>query len=184
MWPAARWVPLLSEGTSIQDNLRVNERIRVSEVRLIDQNGGQAGIVSRDEALQRAQEAGLDLVEVAPTAAPPVCKLLDWGKFKYQQRKRSHHAEAKRHQTQVKEIRLTPKTEAHDLQIKLQRARVFLQRRDKVLINMRFRGREMFHIDLGRAMLERIGRELEDVAKVEQTSRMEGRRLTMTLAPR
>jgi translation initiation factor IF-3 len=171
-------------STLIQDNLRVNERIRVSEVRLIDANGEQVGIISRDDALRRAQEAGLDLVEVAPTAKPPVCKLLDWGKFKYQQKKRSHQAEAKRHQTQVKEIRLTPKTEEHDLRIKLEKAREFLQRRDKVFVNMRFRGREMFHVDLGRAMLERISRELEDIAKVEQTSRMEGRRLTMTLSPR
>ena len=153
-------------------------------MRLIDQNGEQVGIVSREEALRRAQEVGLDLVEVAPTATPPVCKLLDWGKYKYQQRKRSHHAEAKRHHTQVKEIRLTPKTEEHDLKIKIQRARTFLERRDKVLFSMRFRGREMDHVDLGQAMLKRISEELEDIAKVEQASRMEGRRLTMTLAPK
>lgn len=171
-------------GTLIQNDLRVNERIRVSEVRLIDANGDQVGIISRDDALRHAQEAGLDLVEVAPTARPPVCKLLDWGKHKYQQKKRSHQAETKKHQTHIKEIRLTPKTEEHDLLIKLAKAREFLGRRDKVLINMRFRGREMFHVELGRAMLDRIGVELEDIAKVEQTSRMEGRRLTMTLAPR
>jgi translation initiation factor IF-3 len=142
------------------------------------------GIVSRDEALRQAQEAGLDLVEVAPTARPPVCKIIDWGKFKYEQKKRSHQAEAKRHQTQIKEIRLTPKTEEHDLLIKVERAREFLQRRDKVLVNMRFRGRELYHLDLGQALLDRIGKALEDIARVEQTSRQEGRRLTMTLVPK
>jgi translation initiation factor IF-3 len=153
-------------------------------VRLIDAEGAQVGVVPREDALRRAQEAGVDLVEVAPDARPPVCKLMDWGKFKYRQKKRSHHAEVKKHQTQIKEIRLTPKTEAHDLEIKLGRAREFLLRRDKVFINMRFRGREMSHADLGQALLDRIGKALEDVAKVEQSSRLEGRRLTMTLAPK
>lgn len=152
-------------------------------MRLIDQDGKQIGIVSREEALRRAQEVGLDLVEVAPNATPPVCKLLDWGKYKYLQKKRQH-AEAKRHHPQLKEIRLTPKTEEHDLKIKIQRARTFLERRDKVLFNIRFRGREMTHVDLGEAMLERIKKELEDIAKVEQNARLEGRRLTMTLAPK
>ena len=174
----------MSEGTPIQDELRVNERIRVSEVRLIDAEGQQVGIVAREEALKRAQEAGLDLVEVAPLAKPPVCKLMDWGKHKYEQKKRSHQAEVKKHHTHLKEIRLTPKTEEHDLRIKLDKARDFLQRRDKVVINMRFRGREMFHLELGHEMLKRISAELEDVAKVEHTSHIEGRRLTMTLAPK
>lgn len=169
---------------AIHENLRVNDRITASEVRLVDEQGRQTGIVPLEEALQRAREAGVDLVEVAPDANPPVCKMLDYGKVKYRQKKRSHQAETKRHQTHLKEIRLTPKTEEHDLKIKLERARKFLQRRDKVFINMRFRGREMSHADLGRTMLERIGKELEDIAKVEQTSRLEGRRMTMTLAPK
>lgn len=153
-------------------------------MRLIDAEGQQVGVVPREEALRRALEAAMDLVEVAPDAKPPVCKLLDWGKFKYRQKKHSHQAEVKKHQTQIKEIRLTPKTEEHDLEIRLQRAREFLLRRDKVFINMRFRGREMFHADLGQALMDRMVKALEDVAKVEQASRMEGRRLTMTLAPK
>lgn len=169
---------------TIRNNHRTNEAIKASHVRLIDQDGTQLGVLTREEALTRAQDAGVDLVEVAPESDPPVCKLIDWGKHKYRQKKRQHQHEAKRHLTQVKEIRLTPKTDEHDLKIKLDRARAFLARRDKVFINVRFRGRELTHIELGRQMLERIGKELEDVARVEQTSRMEGRRLTMTLAPK
>lgn len=136
------------------------------------------------EAMDRAQQAGLDLVEVAPQASPPVCRIMDYGKYMYAQRKKEQKSKAKRHETELKEVRIkTPKIGVHDLQIKVDRARKFLQRGDRVQFSLRFRGRELAHIDEGQRVFERIREQLADVSKVEQEYRREGRRITMSLAP-
>jgi translation initiation factor IF-3 len=142
------------------------------------------GVIPTQEALTLAQEAGLDLVEVAPNERPPVCRILDYGKFKYEQKKKQQKS-AKTHQTQLKEIRLRPKTGDHDIQFKMKRARDFLQDRDKVKLNVFFRGRENAHHDRGREILEAIIQDLDDVAKVEKPPGMEGgRNMTAVLAPK
>jgi translation initiation factor IF-3 len=140
--------------------------------------------VVTDDARRMAVERGLDLVEVAPEASPPVCKLLDYGKFKYQLKKKSHQAKRKQHKQQIKELRLRPITEEHDLQTKIKHARDFLSKGDKVLVNMVFRGREVVHRDIGSGMLNRMIKELEDVGKVEKGVTTEGPRLTLTLTPK
>lgn len=137
-----------------------------------------------DDAMTLAQEAELDLVEVAPKAEPPVCRIMDYGKYKYELKKRSVEAKKKTHQVKTKELRLRPKTDEHDLMTKVEHARAFLEHRHKVVVNMLFRGREMAHIELGREMIMRFATELEEIAKVEQAPRMEGRRLSLTLAPK
>jgi len=165
--------------------LRVNERIRTSEVRLIEEDGKQIGVIPTEEALSRAREAGVDLVEVAPEAKPPVCRLMDYGKFKYQQKKRQHLSRQKQHLVQIKYLRLGPKIDPHDLQTKLKKAREFLERKDKVVLNMRFRRqRELAHTDLARDILARVAQELEDVAKVEKMPTLTGRTMSMTLVPK
>jgi translation initiation factor IF-3 len=164
--------------------LRTNERIRISPIRLIDQNDDQIGIVEVKQAQSMAREAGLDLVEVAPMAKPPVCRIMDYGKFKYAQRKKDKQSKAKRHETELKEIRIkTPKIGEHDLEIKVSRARKFIERGDRVQFSLRFRGRELAHIDEGQKVFQRIIGELDDISKVIQPFRREGRRITMTLAP-
>jgi translation initiation factor IF-3 len=168
----------------IPQNLRVNEQIKISPVRLIDESGAQVGVVDTEDARERAVAAGLDLVEVAPNARPPVCRILDYGKFKYKQKKRSQQAKHRQHHTVIKEIRLKPKIDEHDLDFKMKNARRFLEHNDKVLLNMRFRGREMLHLDLGRALLNHCVEVLGDVAKVEQPSKLEGRRMAVLLAPK
>ena len=168
---------------AIPKDLRVNERIRAKEVRLIDENGQQLGVVSLSEALQIARERNTDLVEVAPTAVPPVCRLLDYGKFKYEQTKRER--EARRHQKVVllKEIRLRPKIDEHDIGFKMRMAQRFLQEGSKVKFTVIFRGREVTHPQLGRQVLEKVTSQLRDVATVEKPLAMEGRNLTLILAP-
>ena len=163
---------------------RLNEQIRLSPIRVVDQNGQMLGVIPTAEALQIAREAGLDLVEVAPNERPPVCRILDYGKFKYEQKKRTQKSQ-KSHQTQVKEIRLRPKTGDHDIEFKMKRAREFLAEKDKVKLNVQFRGRENAHHERGREMLHEIIAALEDVAKVEKTPSMEGgRNMTAVLAPK
>jgi translation initiation factor IF-3 len=152
-------------------------------VRLIDEEGTQVGIVSVREALQLAEERGLDLVEVAPNAVPPVCRLLDYGKFRYEQSKKEREAHRNQKQADLKQLRLMPKTGDHDLEVKAKRARQFLMSGDKVKFNVRFRGREMAHPDIGRKMLEQIAESLRDIAVVEQKPLMEGRVLSLLLAP-
>ncbi len=151
----------------------MNERIRVREVRLIDAEGRQVGVVLTDEARRMAQEAGKDLVEVAPDARPPVCKIMDYGKYKYEQKKKSQGQ--KKTIVRRKEIKLRPKTEEHDFTVKVNHARRFLEKGHKVLVTMVFRGRESIHIDLGRDLLLRFGKALEDCAKVEREPSREGR---------
>ncbi|WP_370650047.1 translation initiation factor IF-3, partial [Oscillochloris sp. ZM17-4] len=168
---------------AIRDRFRINNRIRAREVRLIDENGTQVGIVSVREAVALAEERGLDLVEVAPNAVPPVCRLLDYGKFRYEQSQKEREARKNQKQAELKQIRLMPKTDDHDMTVKANQARRFLLRGDKVKFNVRFRGREMAHPDIGRKMLEQIAEQLRDISVVEQKPLMEGRVLSLLLAP-
>jgi translation initiation factor IF-3 len=152
-------------------------------VLLIDEDGTRVGVVPLRDALALAEERGLDLVEVAPNAVPPVCRVLDYGKFRYEQTKKEREARKHQKQAELKEVRLKPKTDDHDLEIKAKQARKFLLTGDKVKFTVRFRGREMAHPDIGREMLEHMAEELRDVATVEQRPLMEGRALSLLLAP-
>ena len=162
---------------------RLNEEITAPEIRLIGEDGEQLGIVSSRQALTMAEEAGIDLVEIAPLAQPPVCRLMDFGKFKYQEAKRAHEAKLKQKQVQVKEVKFRPGTDDNDYQIKLRNLIKFLGEGDKAKITLRFRGREMAHQEFGMRMLERIKADLEEHAAVEQWPKMEGRQLVMVLSP-
>lgn len=161
---------------------RINEQIRITPVRLINHEGVMLGITPTGKAMEMARELGLDLVEVAPQERPPVCKIMDYGKFKYDQKKKA--SKQKQHQVQTKEIRVRPKTGDHDIEVKVRRAREFLEHKDKVLVNVLFRGRELAHIDEGRRVMEEVLQALEDVAKVEKSPSMEGKRMTALVAPR
>ena len=162
---------------------RVNESIRISPVRLIDQEGTMHGVVETDDAREMARAAGLDLVEVSANERPPVCKIMDYGKYKYDQKKKAGHN--KQHQVQIKEVRLRPKIGDHDIEFKMKQAIRFLKEKDKVKLNVFFRGRENAHHDRGREMLEGIIKDLEEIAKVEKTPGMEGgRNMTAVLAPK
>jgi translation initiation factor IF-3 len=156
----------------------------VPEVRVIDSEGEQLGILPISEALAIAQERGLDLVEVAPNAEPPVCKVMDYGKYKYEQAKRQQEAKKKQTTIQVKEVKVRPKIEEHDLNYKMNNIRKFLSQRNKIKVSMIFRGREIAHTDLGYDLLKRIANELEDEVQVEQSPRLEGRNMSMILAPK
>jgi translation initiation factor IF-3 len=161
---------------------RINEQIRISPIRLIGANGEQLGVVPTAQAMQMATEANLDLVEVAPQERPPVCRILDYGKFRYQQSRKT--AKQKVHQQKIKEIRVRPKTGEHDVETKINQARRFLEHKDKVLVNVLFRGRELQHIEEGRRIIEMILEKLADSCKVERAPTMEGRRMTAMLAPK
>ncbi|MGE0257029.1 MAG: translation initiation factor IF-3 [Alphaproteobacteria bacterium] len=167
-----------------KDGPRTNEEIDSATVRLIGADGEQIGIVSIEDALRRAEEAGLDLVEIAAQADPPVAKILDVGKLKYQEQKKKNEARKKQRVIDVKEIKLRPNIDDHDYDVKLRNARRFLDEGDKVKVTLRFRGREMAHQDIGVRVLERVRGELEPIAKVEQMPRMEGRQMVMVMAPR
>ena len=161
---------------------RLNDQIRLTPVRVVDHNGNMLGVIPTSQALQLAVDAGLDLVEVAPNERPPVCRILDYGKFKYEQKRKSHQ---KTHQVQVKEIRLRPKIGDHDIEFKMKKARMFLQQKDKVKLNVMFRGRENAHHDRGREILQGVIEALEDLAKIEKPIGMEGgRSMTAVLSPR
>jgi translation initiation factor IF-3 len=162
---------------------RLNEEITAPEIRLIGEDGEQLGIVPSRQALTMAEEAGIDLVEIAPLAQPPVCRLMDFGKFKYQEAKRAHEAKLKQKQVQVKEVKFRPGTDDNDYRIKLRNLIKFLGEGDKAKITLRFRGREMAHQEFGMRMLERIKGDLEEHAMVEQFPKMEGRQLVMVLTP-
>ncbi len=155
--------------------------IKVKEVRVINSDGEQLGILDTREAIRKAEEQGLDLVEVAPTAKPPVCRIMDFGKYKYEMAKKAH--ESRKHQTVivVKEIKLRPRTDEHDVNFKLNNIKRFLEEGHKVKVTVMFRGREMAHIDHGRAVMDRIVAELQNEAVIEQTPRMEGRNMTLLL---
>ncbi len=167
-----------------QEDLRVNERIRISPVRLIDETGEQIGILPTDEARAMAVEQGLDLVEVAPNSRPPVCRIMDYGKYKYEQARKNREAKKKQHTVTVKEIKMRPKIETHDFDFKLRHARRFLEEGDKVKFTLRFRGREMTHPELGERVLIRVKEELAELATIESDVKREGRQMTMLMAPR
>lgn len=163
---------------------RVNEEIDVRTVRLIDADGENVGVVTTRDAMERAFAAGLDLVEISPNAEPPVCKILDYGKFKYESQKKRNEAKKKQKVIEVKEIKLRPNIDEHDYSVKMRSMRRFLEEGDKVKVTLRFRGREMAHQDLGMAVLERVRTELSDLAKIEQIPKMEGRQMVMVMAPK
>jgi translation initiation factor IF-3 len=163
---------------------RINEEIGVMRVRLVDERGNMVGVIGRNEALQMAADAGLDLVEISPNADPPVCKILDYGKFKYEEQKKKNEARKKQKIIEVKEIKLRPSIDDHDYQVKMRSMNKFIEEGDKVKVTMRFRGRELAHQDLGMNVLMRVRDDLEGIAKVEQMPRMEGRQMTMVVAPR
>jgi translation initiation factor IF-3 len=156
----------------------------VPNVRLVDQDGEMVGVVGRNEAIQRAMEAGLDLVEIAPNADPPVCKILDFGKFKYEAQKKKNEARKKQKVIEVKEIKLRPSIDDHDYDVKMRSMVKFIDEGDKVKVTMRFRGRELAHQELGMNVLIRVRDDLDEVAKVEQMPRMEGRQMTMVISPK
>ncbi|MDO5552338.1 MAG: translation initiation factor IF-3 [Planctomycetia bacterium] len=161
---------------------RVNETIRAPQIRVISEEGAQLGVMTPAEALAQAKKVGLDLVEVAAAAKPPVCRIMDYGKFKYEQKKKI--AKQQTNRPQLKELRLRPKTGDHDIQVKINKAREFLVKKDKVLLSIQFRGREMAHISEGEKLLESVLQLLGDVAKVEAPPKQMGKKLLCTLAPR
>jgi translation initiation factor IF-3 len=169
--------------TQSRDELRVNGMIDSREVRLVDADGGMVGVVLLRDALHRAEEAGLDLVEVSPTAAPPVCKILDYGKFKYETQKKAAAARKKQRVIEVKEIKMRPGIDDNDYDIKMKKVREFLDEGDKVKVTMRFRGREMAHQELAMGILEKVKSQVADLAKVEQFPKLEGRQMIMVMAP-
>lgn len=166
------------------DKIRVNGRISASEVRLIGETGEQIGIVSLEEALDSARNAGLDLVEVASNARPPVCKIMDYGKLKYDQKKKEQESKKKQHVIRIKEVRFRPRISDHDFGIKIDRARKFLSEGSKVKITLMYRGREMARQDLGEDLIVRIAEALDDFADVEKRGDLEGRRISIIMSPK
>jgi translation initiation factor IF-3 len=169
--------------TGSRDEYRINENIDNPEVRLIDENGEMVGVVPLSAALERARAVGFDLVEVSPNAAPPVCKILDYGKFKYEAQKKANAARKKQRVIEVKEIKMRPGIDDNDYNIKMRKVREFLDEGDKVKVTMRFRGREMAHQHLAMDILEKVKIEIADLAKVEQMPKLEGRQMIMVMAP-
>ena len=167
-----------------RDGPRVNDMIDVPEVRLIDQDGENVGVCSYEKAIELAEEAGLDLVELSPSAKPPVCKILDFGKYKYEAQKKANVARKKQKTIEVKEIKMRPGIESHDYDVKMRSIERFITDGDKVKVTLRFRGREMVHQDRGMNVLQRVREDLDEIAKVEQFPKMEGRLLTMVVAPK
>ena len=174
----------IKEVKNIAKRINVNRRIRAKEVRLIDQDGNQLGVVPLMQALETAESHGLDLVEVAPNVSPPVCRIMDFGRYKYQQNKKLQEAKKRQSTSQVKEIKIRPMTGEHDLQVKMRHIKRFLDNRDRVKVSIMFRGRELAHTDLGAAVLQRVAEETSEFAVVEQGARREGRIMVMVLAPK
>jgi len=167
----------------IVEDLRVNQQIRAREVRLIDQEGEQIGIKSIDEAMRAAEEKGMDLVEVAPQANPPVCRIMDYGKYKYEQAKKEKEAKKNQNVMNVKEVQMGVKIDDHDFDVKLKQARRFLKNKDKVKVRLKFRGREMMHQEIGHELMERLIEGTEDLGSVESGPNMEGRNMMMFITP-
>jgi translation initiation factor IF-3 len=161
----------------------VNERIRATEIRLIGAEGENLDVVTPERAMQLAEEAGLDLVEISPNANPPVCKIMDFGKYKYEQQKREAEARKKQKIIEVKEVKFRPNTDTHDYDVKMRNVFKFLEAGDKVKVTLRFRGREMAHQNLGRELLERIAGDVEGVGRIENMPKMEGRQMIMMIGP-
>ena len=167
-----------------KDTVRINRMIRASEIRVLGSDGGQLGIMSVRDALAAAEAEGLDLVEISPGAIPPVCRIMDYGKFKYQQSKKSHEAKKKQSVVLVKEVKLGPKTEEHDFQFKFKHVLRFLEDGNKAKVTVLFRGREMAHTEFGRALLDRMAEMVKEYGVIEQSPRQEGRNMTMIIAPK
>jgi len=159
----------------------INEQIRDREVRLVGEDGEQLGIVSAAEAMKKAEEAGLDLVKIAPSAKPPVCKIIDYGKFRYEQARRDKEARKKQKTIELKEVRLTPNIDVNDLNTKKGAARKFIEKGNKVKVTLRFRGREMAHMDTSRHILDDFAKDLQEIAVIEKPAKVEGRNITMVL---
>jgi translation initiation factor IF-3 len=177
----------LLRGRNIQDTtkrVRVNRQIRISPVRVIGADGSQLGIMDVDTALRQAEDAGLDLVEVAPTARPPVVRIMDYGKYKFEMAKQARQAKKKQHVIELKEVKFRPGIGEHDFDTKVGHARRFLEEKNKVKVTMMFRGRQVAHPELGQAVLDRVAKALLDVGKVETSGRLEGKLMTMILAPK
>ena len=168
----------------VKDKININEMIRAREVRVIDDEGGQLGILSIGDAQAAAEQRGLDLVEVAPEAQPPVCRIMDYGKYKYQQSKRAAEAKKKQVRVELKEVKMRPKTEEHDFLFKVKNARRFLEEGNKVKVTVMFRGREVTHPEFGRRLLERLITEVADIGQPEGSAGMAGRFMIMVLAPK
>jgi len=164
--------------------VRVNRMIRISPVRVIGPGGEQLGVLAVEEALAAAQERGLDLVEVAPMARPPVVKIMDYGKFKFEEAKAARAAKKKQHVIQLKEVKFRPGIDDHDFDFKTRHAREFLGDGNKVKVTMMFRGRQMSHVELGKAVLDRVAATLADIGKIEMDAKLEGRNMTMVIAPK
>ncbi len=162
---------------------RINERIRVPEIRLIGANGENLGVMTPDRALHLAEEAGLDLVEISPTAVPPVCKIMDYGKFKYETQKKEAEARKNQKVIEIKEIKFRPGTDTHDYDVKMRSVFKFLEEGDKVKVTLRFRGREMAHMELGKQLLEKIAEDVKLQGKVESMPKLEGRQMVMMISP-
>jgi translation initiation factor IF-3 len=162
----------------------VNDEIDVPTVRVIDAEGENHGVISLEDALEIAEEAGLDLVEVSPQVSPPVCKVLDYGKYKYEQQKKANEARKKQKTIEVKEIKMRPGIDEHDYQVKMKAVRKFIENGDKVKMTIRFRGREMAHQELGLKVLTRVREEMDEMIKIEQMPRTEGRLMVMVIAPK
>ncbi|WP_322743269.1 translation initiation factor IF-3 [Marivivens aquimaris] len=162
---------------------RINDRIRCPEVRLIGAEGENVGVVTPEKALDMAEQAGLDLVEISPNAKPPVCKIMDYGKYKYETQKKEAEARKKQKVIEVKEVKFRPGTDVHDYEVKMRNVLKFLDNGDKVKVTLRFRGREMAHQDLGRELLQRISEDVKENGKVENMPKMEGRQMVMMIGP-
>ena len=162
---------------------RVNDKIRAPEIRLIGAEGENVGVVAPARALEMADEAGLDLVEISPNANPPVCKIMDFGKFKYEQPKRESEARKKQKIIEIKEVKFRPNTDTHDYEVKMRNVFKFLENGDKVKVTLRFRGREMAHQNLGRELLERVAEDTKEIGRVEKFPKMEGRQMIMLIGP-
>jgi translation initiation factor IF-3 len=162
---------------------RINDRIRAPEIRLIGADGENVGVVTPARAMQLAEEAGLDLVEISPSAVPPVCKIMDFGKFKYETQKKEAEARKKQKIIEIKEVKFRPNTDTHDYEVKMRNVVRFLEDGDKVKVTLRFRGREMAHQDLGRNLLDRVAEDVKEIGKVESFPRVEGRQMVMMIGP-
>ena len=180
-WYLTKWITHFMEGKTISDYF-INEQIRDKEVRVIGEDGEQLGIMSSKDALKLAEEAGVDLVKIAPTAKPPVCRIVDYGKFRYEQTRKEKEAKKKQKVTEVKEIRLSPNIDTNDLNTKTNAARKFLSKGDKVKVALRFRGREMAHMANSKHILDDFAEVLADIAVIDKAPKVEGRSMTMILS--
>ena len=174
----------MQQAAPSKDGPRINGEIMAPKVRLINETGDMVGVVGSREAIQMAEEVGLDLIEVSPNAEPPVCKIADYGKYKYEAQKKANEARKKQKVIEVKEIKMRPGIDDHDYDVKMRAMRKFLDEGDKVKVTLRFRGREMVHQDLGMKVLHRVRDDLELTSKIEQFPKMEGRQMTMVLSPK